>query len=160
MFCEYEFGIWKRGRAIRILGIHVSNSRNSVWYNATTVSKKLQLSKSVIIIFFNLSKRFDNQVNAHVNTKMFRPMYAEESRISEVPVYSPIPYAASAATGQVSRATSENLKGLNHEILEIISFMSSFLNVQNFWNFVILEFSSSTHRDIDATLSKNQRDGI
>jgi hypothetical protein len=27
---EYEFGIWKRGRAIGIWGIHVSNTRNNV----------------------------------------------------------------------------------------------------------------------------------
>ncbi len=26
-FCEYEFGIWKRGRAIGILGIYVWDSR-------------------------------------------------------------------------------------------------------------------------------------
>jgi hypothetical protein len=26
LFWEYEFGIWKRGRAIGILGIYVSNS--------------------------------------------------------------------------------------------------------------------------------------
>jgi hypothetical protein len=45
-------------------------------------------------------------------------MYTEESRISEVPVYSPIPYAASAATGQVSREANENFKELWFEILK------------------------------------------
>jgi hypothetical protein len=57
-------------------------------------------------------------MNPPVNFNIFRPMYAEESRISEVPVYSPIPYAASAATGQVSRAANENLKKLWHEIVK------------------------------------------
>ncbi len=30
LFWEYEFGIWKRGRAIGNLGIYVSNSLKSV----------------------------------------------------------------------------------------------------------------------------------
>jgi hypothetical protein len=33
LFWEYEFGIWKRGRAIGILGIYVWNSRSSVFYS-------------------------------------------------------------------------------------------------------------------------------
>jgi hypothetical protein len=32
LFWEYEIGIWKQGHAIAIVGIHVSNSRNSVVY--------------------------------------------------------------------------------------------------------------------------------
>jgi hypothetical protein len=67
-------------------------------------------------------------------------MYTEESRISEVPVYSPIPYAASAATGQVSRAANENLKGLCYEILKKISFMNSSLHVIAFGILTFLNF--------------------
>ncbi len=29
---DYEFGLWKQGCAIGILGIHVSNSCNSVYH--------------------------------------------------------------------------------------------------------------------------------
>jgi hypothetical protein len=39
LFWEYEFGIWKQGPAIGILGIHVLNFRDSVAIKRFTATK-------------------------------------------------------------------------------------------------------------------------